>query len=373
MENESRLIHLDMLRGMVALLVVANHARAMVLIDYSAVEVHSLTAAAFYFVTSLGHQAVLAFFALSGFLVGGTAWRKMADQNWNVRNYLAARFARLWAVLLPALVLTFALDYIGGLVVGAGPFEGQYASIFSSGPTAANPASDSLTTALGNVFFLQTIYVPVFGTNGPLWSLANEFWYYMLFPILAAVYFSTSNYRKIIFAVLFSILAYMVGFEIVYLGIIWLLGALLGYLFFSGNNKFKLRWNWGLPLSLLFVVASIIMSVFIKHLFMEIVVGSAWAFLVLYLASTPNITSLWYKRISIGLSEVSYSLYAIHFPILFLVYVLVFSGFQLVPGWSAYLIMVALIIGSLLTASIFWLCFERQHYRFRKLILRVIG
>ena len=34
-----------------------------------------------------------------------------------------------------------------------------------------------------NIFFLQGIYTPTFGTDGALWSLANEFWYYLLFPL----------------------------------------------------------------------------------------------------------------------------------------------------------------------------------------------
>lgn len=39
--------------------------------------------------------------------------------------------------------------------------------------------------------FLQTRFTPVFGSNGPLWSLFNEFWYYVLFPALGL---STSVY-----------------------------------------------------------------------------------------------------------------------------------------------------------------------------------
>ena len=40
-----------------------------------------------------------------------------------------------------------------------------------------------------NAFFLQTIVGPTFGSNGPLWSLAYEWWYYVLFPLaLGAVW-----------------------------------------------------------------------------------------------------------------------------------------------------------------------------------------
>ncbi len=37
---------------------------------------------------------------------------------------------------------------------------------------------------VGNALFLQTILVPTYGDNSPLWSLANEFWYYLMFPLL---------------------------------------------------------------------------------------------------------------------------------------------------------------------------------------------
>jgi peptidoglycan/LPS O-acetylase OafA/YrhL len=38
---------------------------------------------------------------------------------------------------------------------------------------------------LGNLVFLQAILVPTWGSNGPLWSLAFEFWFYIWFPTLA--------------------------------------------------------------------------------------------------------------------------------------------------------------------------------------------
>ena len=38
---------------------------------------------------------------------------------------------------------------------------------------------------LGSMAFLQTIYIPTFGSNGPMWSLSNEFWYYIVFPLVA--------------------------------------------------------------------------------------------------------------------------------------------------------------------------------------------
>jgi peptidoglycan/LPS O-acetylase OafA/YrhL len=77
-------------------------------------------------------------------------------------------------VLAPALLLTAVLDQLGlwffaDSGVYAWPiFEGHF------------------TTALffATLANFQGILLDYFGTNGPMWSLACEFWYYILFPLL---------------------------------------------------------------------------------------------------------------------------------------------------------------------------------------------
>jgi peptidoglycan/LPS O-acetylase OafA/YrhL len=44
------------------------------------------------------------------------------------------------------------------------------------------------STFVGNLLQLQTIVVSSLGSNGPLWSLANEWWYYVLFGFCMIVY-----------------------------------------------------------------------------------------------------------------------------------------------------------------------------------------
>jgi peptidoglycan/LPS O-acetylase OafA/YrhL len=46
----------------------------------------------------------------------------------------------------------------------------------------------SFNTFVGNVMQLQEITVPSLGSNGPLWSLANEWWYYVLFGLCMIAY-----------------------------------------------------------------------------------------------------------------------------------------------------------------------------------------
>jgi peptidoglycan/LPS O-acetylase OafA/YrhL len=67
----------------------------------------------FYLATGLGHQAVMAFFVLSGFLVGGTVVSRAECGQWSWIDYAITRMTRLWMVLLPALLLTAFWDNLG--------------------------------------------------------------------------------------------------------------------------------------------------------------------------------------------------------------------------------------------------------------------
>ncbi|HTP26786.1 MAG TPA: acyltransferase family protein, partial [Anaeromyxobacteraceae bacterium] len=81
---------------------------------------------------------------------------------------------------LLAILLTGALDAIGSLLG-----YGIYARATPSALMNVSIGTDhSPVTLIGNLFFLMTAYVPVWGTNGPLWSLKFEWWFYVLYPLL---------------------------------------------------------------------------------------------------------------------------------------------------------------------------------------------
>ena len=142
-----------------------------------------LATSLFYAWTGLGREAVMVFFVLSGFLVGGAVMRAGPAFDW--RTYAIARLSRLWVVLVPALLLTAALDTC---VASSWPsiLSGSHYADWQSGPSPQGLYAKDWLTALGNLLFLQTLVVPVFGTNTPLWSLANESWYYLWFPLAAS-------------------------------------------------------------------------------------------------------------------------------------------------------------------------------------------
>ena len=68
---------LDFIRWSAAMLVVVAHARHLLFVDYYLLVykdptfLHSISNKLFYFITGLGHEAVVLFFVLSGYLVGG--------------------------------------------------------------------------------------------------------------------------------------------------------------------------------------------------------------------------------------------------------------------------------------------------------------
>lgn len=143
MKHDNRYVWLDLARGITALLVCAGHLRAAMFVDYKDVTQPSgFSEKLFYIVTSLGHQAVVVFFVLSGFFVGGSVLKNAND--FRFLDYYTARLSRLWMVLVPALFFTLLVDKIIA-VICPGIISGDFKSTLDSGPTLNN-YSQSIAT-----------------------------------------------------------------------------------------------------------------------------------------------------------------------------------------------------------------------------------
>jgi peptidoglycan/LPS O-acetylase OafA/YrhL len=172
----------DIMNGMRALAafeVLVGHVRDLLFVDFRSGMSWPLQM--FYLATGFGYQAVIVFFVLSGFWIGHLVITRDDTSRWSWSWYAFDRLTRLWVVLLPALLAGAVLDLLGRYGLKA-PI---YLGIQGAHSTISDIAA-SLTplTLLGNILFLQTLWVSPFGSNGPLWSLANEFWYYVWFPII---------------------------------------------------------------------------------------------------------------------------------------------------------------------------------------------
>lgn len=372
--DRERFIHLDALRGIAALLVLIGHIRGFILVDFGDAGSTDLLTQATYFATGLGHSAVIAFFALSGFLVGGSAIGSLRSRRWSTSRFAIARLSRMWTVILPALALTWIFDIVGTWLNAGAGYDGRFWHLLSSGPSASVPADLGPLTFLGNAFFLQTISVPVLGSNGPLWSLANEFWYYVLFPAFAWVVLARARLvvRALVMLSLIVVAGLLPG-PMLALGAIWVAGA-LGYALLSWGAAARVLEH---PLICIVLLGTVLATLIARHgLAADLMQGLAWALALpaLALARLPSGRMAGaYRRLAVGLSEISFTLYATHFPLLALVYFTLIAPKQVQPDTTALLVGAALLAAAIAQAVVLWWLFERHTPAVRRFGMRLLS
>lgn len=354
-------VYLDLARGLAALAVAAEHLRTFVFVDFGDVAQPALFWRAFYFSTGLGLQAVMVFFVLSGFLVGKSILDNVTAGTWSWTDYAVRRLTRLWIVLIPALILTAVLDYIGANAVHGALYAGLSTDLYNN----STPAPGNVTaiyrpeTFLANLLFLQTIVAPTFGTNGPLWSLANEFWYYIIFPLgVLALRGRGSTMQRTGYAVAAVIICILLPFDIVLYGLVWLFG--FGVALTSRRTN-RTPQPIALFLSLLLFLSALAAARLgaPSRLAGDFACGAAFAvtlhFLVKAETSNPLIGKI--ARSSAGFS---YTLYLTHFPMLALFASAVLSEQRIEPSIGGLALYFAVLLAVALYAyAIYWL-FERN-------------
>ena len=182
-------IYFDFIRVTAALLVLAGHAITLMPGNGP--------------VANFGHEAVVAFFVLSGYVIAFVADGKERD----LRTYAVSRAARIFSVALPAVALTLLFDFVGLHANGRAiylPYAGDWPLI-------------RIVTAISFSSELWFLSIQPF-SNGPYWSLCYEVWYYALFA--AATYLS--GRRRIVWLVVLCAIA---GPKILVMFPLWLLGV----------------------------------------------------------------------------------------------------------------------------------------------------
>ena len=211
---------LDAVRAAAALLVVLEHTRGYLLQPRSASRLGPVNVI-LYPATQVGYGAVLVFFVLSGYFVGGSVVQAVSHGRFDWRAYLVSRLTRMWVVLVPALLLTYVVDQVG---------TSMLANSIRFAPGSESARNDSFVDLLGNLAFVQGHLVPSFGSNGALWSLAFEGTYYLAFPLLlAGAAVAGSPVRRILLPLLGGWLLLSVDRDVLALSAVWLLGALVAW------------------------------------------------------------------------------------------------------------------------------------------------
>jgi peptidoglycan/LPS O-acetylase OafA/YrhL len=311
-----------------------------------------------------GQDYVVIFFVLSGFVI---TWSVDRKKEYHFGQYLFDRLIRLWSVVIPALALGLALDYLGRSI-----HPQTYGSIFSAEHLG-------LKVLLSGLFLHESWFLSIRpGTNGPFWSLSYEFFYYMIFGTVALL---PTFKSKVLTALTFSVIA---GPKILILFPCWLMGCLSywGCKKFSLNSFVSLvlllisvfflcsilgpRWSsWtpndfpGLGVAPLFYSAK-----FLDDYILAVLIG-------VFLISASRWFTLdakpsgWIVSFIRTCSKCSFSLYAIHFPLMAIGGALLASGH--IQGFS-HLQGTILVFGS---CCLFALLFEFPLKQYRKFAIKI--
>lgn len=159
----------------------------------------------FNFAQPHGRSAVMMFLVMSGFVISYVADTKEKT----VGNFMASRFARLYSVVFPALVLTVLADSVGHMIDP---------SVYDRDYVGDQPVARFLLT----LFFMNELWFMTWHpfSNAPFWSISYEFWYYVIF----AAWFYFDGWRRI---VLTALALLVTGPKILLLGPLWVMGYLV--------------------------------------------------------------------------------------------------------------------------------------------------
>lgn len=207
-----------------------------------------------------GHSSVTVFFVLSGFVIAYVTDTK--ERTWVA--YAASRLSRVYSVVLPTLLLTPVLDALG---------RQWYPALYDF-------PFDRFALRLGGCLLMLneawTISITFF-SNVPYWSIAFEFWYYVLFGL---VVFVPGRWRWL---AAIGVLA-LIGPKLLLLLPVWCSGVLL------------YRWRWLQQRSQAFSWCLVVVSTAGIVLMHALDLYGVWAAQLEQLLGTRRFTDLTFAR-----------------------------------------------------------------------------
>lgn len=333
---------LDLIRFGAAFFVMIGHLRGDFFIEYGTLpsEQQNIITFCFYSITRLGHEAVLIFFVMSGFLVGGKTLFKIKNRIFDIRSYCIDRSVRIMLPLISSLLLIWCINVITGV---------------ENNPIAF----------IGNLLSLQGILVgPV---SGPLWSLSYEVWFYVIMGAIA-LFFTNVSTKKQLIAFVTILLGCIVFTKLsfVYL-IIWFMGAIT---FFVKHKKNLCFLFISAFLCIILISLQLITSgsesiesakLHISREVLELLFTFSFCLflqqIVLYEPKSKNTIIL--NKLGSKLANFSYTLYLTHYPIIKL---LIYCGFPRstqINVTSILFYLIGILICLISGYFIYWI-FERQ-------------
>jgi len=290
--------HLNMWRGLAALVVVVAHA-----IQIYAPDIERLP-------SGFAIAAVMVFFVLSGFLVQKSLARHFRGGAYDWRGFARARANRILGPFVVSLGLVLVLWAVAPLVFQSGD------RTFLTPTTREGFSLDGFArTAL----FLNNFTGETLLANGPLWSLTYEVWYYLIAGLLGAAF---AGHRIGWTVIPLTLLLIVADFRFAVWGMGWCAGFGLSILHGHGILDRAPRWlstaGATVPIIALAVLAACPDSFEGKAILLFGFSFGGWFTVHLVRVLTGG------RIIQIAIlrstAPFSYSLYIIHFPLLLFCY-----------------------------------------------------
>ncbi|MCJ9429254.1 acyltransferase family protein [Kordiimonas marina] len=272
---------------------------------------HAFSGGLFWQVGRYLETAVMVFFVLSGYVIGYVT----DTRETKAKDYAAARLARLYSVVLPALLLTVAADAIG-LSANAG--------FYYNGPW--NFGGEHLLGYLATFLYANEFWSwPVApGSNAPFWSLSYEASYYVLFGL----YFFLKGPRKWLWLILAALL---VGPSILSRLPIWLMGLGVYHL----RKRIRSLPGWVAGAAFILGLALVYASPLIREgthrwtlpllrpmLISDYTDGIGFSLVILGFSTLPESIKDWVQSVAAPAryaGSLTFSLYLFHLPLIMLI------------------------------------------------------
>lgn len=351
---------LDLIRFLAAFLVLLSHFRGAFLPEYSNLtptQQNNPLFFSFYFLTRLGNEAVMIFFVLSGFLVGGRVIERCKNRTFDLVRYSVDRSVRIMLPLISALLFSMIVRGICGETI-------------------------NIPQVIGNLFSLQGVVCnPEIAV---LWSLSYEVWFYIIAAAFAIRLFATTTKQRVWSYVTLGIcFLVFVQLSAHYL-FIWLAGAVIYCYLPKTLSRIKIFLSLMtslliIPLMQLSSASNIGFSIQTilgnqTHQLVEVLFGILFAvFVSLVIIWEPRHGwSRWINKNGTRLAAFSYTLYLVHYPIMDLLkhYGAVRSDNFTMASFGLFIIYILVgIVGSYLI----YLLFERNTGAFKRYIFALIS
>ncbi|MFM0593528.1 acyltransferase family protein [Paraburkholderia dilworthii] len=327
---------IDAMRGFAALLVAYFHCRQIEWVGMQAFHQsvgHSFSlnklAAYLTFPIAWGSAGVPIFFVISGYCIHRSGALRLAANpayRLDAGNFWVRRFARIYPVLVAALLLTFALDWVS----------------LQLPPVSHKIREIGLQAFLVNLFSLQGVAGKTYGSNGALWTLSLEVQFYAIYPLLFALRrrIGMTNVLALV-AVVNVVSAYVlerhdIQFFTSY-WFSWTLGAWIADAKASGAPQNKRSPVWLYALAAGFIALGCAAFHFGQYgAFQFWAIG--FAFYLYRALDRGNATqgNAWGTRVLSRLGDFSFSLYLIHLPIFVLLSSLLFRSSLQMTIWPSF-------------------------------------